>query len=82
LNVVIAVGTEGCDEKGGVVVKGVVLGDGEEEVLVDVFILGTPNLLTVFINNGVLMRVVGNGGGTRWGGEEMREKVSFRGDGE
>jgi hypothetical protein len=73
---------EGCDEEGRVVVEGIVPGDGEEEILVNVFILRTPDFLTTFIDNGVLMWVVGDGGGTRWGGKEMREELDFWGDGE
>jgi hypothetical protein len=53
----------------GVIVKGVVAGDGEEEVLLDVFVLWTPDFLTSFVDNGVLVRVVGDGSGTRRGGE-------------
>jgi hypothetical protein len=74
---VVAVGIEGGDKVGGVVIEGVVLGDGEEEVLLDVFILGAPDLLTAFIDNGVLMGVVVDGGGTRWGSKEIREEFSF-----
>jgi hypothetical protein len=69
LDVVVAVSTKGCDEEGGVVVKGVVAGDGEEKVLLDVFVLRAPDFLTSFVDDGVLVQVVGNGGGTRWGSE-------------
>jgi hypothetical protein len=82
LDVVIAVSTEGSDEEGGVVVKGVVAGDGEEEVMLDVFILGTPDLLTVFVDDGILVRVVSDGGGIGQGDEEVREELGFQGDGE
>jgi hypothetical protein len=39
LDVVVAVGMEGHDKVGGVVIKGIVSGDSEEEVLLDVFLL-------------------------------------------
>jgi hypothetical protein len=35
----VAVGIKRHDEEGRVVVKGIVVGDGEQEVFVDVFIL-------------------------------------------
>jgi hypothetical protein len=35
----VAVGAEGGDKVGGVVIEGVVLGDGEEEVTLDVLFL-------------------------------------------
>jgi hypothetical protein len=82
LDVVVAVSTEGGDEKGGVVVKGIVPGNGEEEVSLDVLVLRTPDLLTAFVDNGVLMRVVGDGSGTRRGSKEMGEELGFWGDGE
>jgi hypothetical protein len=64
------------------VVEGVVVGDGEEEVLLNVFVLRTPDFLTSLVNDGVLVGVVGNSGGAGWGGEEMGEELGFRGDGE
>jgi hypothetical protein len=79
---VIAVGTEGRNEEGGVVVEGIVPGDGEEEIFVNVFVLWAPDLLTVFIDDSVLMGVVGDSGGTRQGGEKVGEEFSFQGDGE
>jgi hypothetical protein len=51
----VAVGTKGHDEVGRVVVKGIVPGDGKEEVLLDVFLLGTPDLLAMFVDDGVLV---------------------------
>jgi hypothetical protein len=60
-----------------VVVKGIVLGDGEEDVLLDVFLLQAPDLLTTFINDSVLMGVVGNSSGARWGSEEVGEEIGF-----
>jgi hypothetical protein len=77
---VIAVGTKGSNKKGGVVVKGIVPRDGEEKVLVDVFILGAPDFLTLFVDNGILVRVVGNSGDTRWGSKEVGEELGFWGD--
>jgi hypothetical protein len=71
---------EGCDKEGGMVVKGVISGDGEEEVLVNVFILGAPDLLATFVDDSVLVRVVGDGSDTRRGSEEMREELGFWGD--
>jgi hypothetical protein len=61
------------------VVEGIVLRDGEEEVLLDIFFLWAPDLLTMFIDDSVLMGVVGDGGGTRWGSKEVREELSFWG---
>jgi hypothetical protein len=69
LDIVVAVGTERRDEKGGVIVKGVVPGDGEQEVFLDILVLWAPDLLTAFIDDGVLVGVVSDGGGTRWGDE-------------
>jgi hypothetical protein len=80
LDVVVAVSTEGGDEEGGVVVEGIVPGDGEEEVFVDILILRTPDLLTTFVDDGVLVRVVGNSSGTGQGSEEVGEEFGFWGD--
>jgi hypothetical protein len=77
----VAVGTEGRDKVGRVVVESVVPGDSEEEVLLDIFLLEAPDLLATFVDDGILMWVVGNGSGTRRGGEEMREEFGFWGDG-
>jgi hypothetical protein len=81
LDLVVAVSTEGCDEEGRIVVEGVVVGDGEEEVALNIFVLRAPDFLTSFVDDGVLVRVVGNGGGAGRGGEEMGEELGFRGDG-
>jgi hypothetical protein len=69
LDVVITVSTKWCDEEGGVVVKGVVPGDGEQEIFLNIFVLWAPDLLTAFVDDSVLVGVVGDGGGTRWGDE-------------
>jgi hypothetical protein len=42
--------------------------------------LWAPDFLTVFIDDGVLMGVVSDSSGARWGGEEMREELSFQGN--
>jgi hypothetical protein len=71
---------EGHDEEGGVVVESIVAGDGEEEITLNVFILGAPDFFATFVDNGVLVRVVGNSSGAGQGGEEMGEELGFRGD--
>jgi hypothetical protein len=77
-----AVSSEGRDEEGGIVVKGVVAGDGEEEVTLDVLVLGIPDFFSAFVDDGVLVWVVGDSGSARWSSKEMREEFGFRGDGE
>jgi hypothetical protein len=71
---------EGGDEESQVIVEGIVPRDGEQEILLDIFILRTPDFLTAFIDNGVLVRVVGDSSGTRRGSEEVGEELSFWGD--
>jgi hypothetical protein len=68
---------KGCDEEGGVVIKGVIAGDSEEEVLVNVLVLGAPDLFTTLVDNGVLVGMVGDSGDTRWDSEEVGEEFSF-----
>jgi hypothetical protein len=34
----------------------------------------------MFVDNGVLVRVISDGSGARWGGEEVGEEFCFRGD--
>jgi hypothetical protein len=80
LNIVIAVGTEGRDEEGRVVVKGIVVGDGEKEVALNVFVLGAPDFLTTFVDDGVLVWVVSDSSSVRQGGKEVGEELGFRGD--
>jgi hypothetical protein len=77
----VAVGMEGHDKEGRIVVKGIVAGDGEEEVALDVLILGAPDFFATFIDDGVLVWVVSDGGGTGQGGKEVGEELSFWGDG-
>jgi hypothetical protein len=80
LDVVVAVSTKGCDEEGGMVVEGVVAGDGEKEILLNILVLWTPDFLSSLVNDGVLVRVVGNGGSAGRGSEEMREELGFWGN--
>jgi hypothetical protein len=82
LDIVVAVSTEGCDKEGWIVVEGIVAGDSEEEVALYVLVLGAPDFFTVLVDDSVLVRVVGDGGGTRRGGEEVREELGFQGYGE
>jgi hypothetical protein len=77
---VVAVSIEGYDEEGGMVVKGIVMGDGEEEVLVNIFVLGAPDLFTALVDNSILVGVVGDGSGTRRGSKEVREELGFQSD--
>jgi hypothetical protein len=77
LDGVVLVGPEGGDEVLGVVTEGVPKGDELEEVSQEVFFLRRPDLLTAFVDDGVLVRVAVVGGGARWGGEEVWEELSF-----
>jgi hypothetical protein len=65
---------------GGVVVKGIVSGDGKEEVILNIFVLGTPDLFTAFVDDCVLMWVVSDSSGVGRGSEEVGEELSFWGD--
>jgi hypothetical protein len=76
----VAVSMKGGNEEGGVVVKGVVSGDGEQEVLLDVFVLWAPDFLTTFINNSVLVWMVSDSSGAGQGSEKMGEELGFQGD--
>jgi hypothetical protein len=82
LNIVIAVSTERRDEEGGVVIEGVVAGDGEEEVTLNILVLWAPDFLAPFVDDGILVWVVSNGGGAGRGSEEVGEELGFWGDGE
>jgi hypothetical protein len=75
---VIAVGVERHDKVGGVVVKGIVMGDSKEEVMLDVLILGAPDFLTMFIDDSVLVRMVDDGSSVGQSSEEVREEFSFQ----
>ena len=48
------------------------MGDGRQEVAVDVEFLGDPNLLSAFVDDGILMRVSVDGVGTDGRCEEIR----------
>jgi hypothetical protein len=63
------------------VVKGIVAGDGEEKVLLDVLVLGAPDFLTAFVYDSVLVQVVSNSSGAGQGSKEMGEEFGFWGDG-
>src|SRR5947208_12229505 len=73
LDGMVLVGPEGSDEILGMVTEGVPKGDELEEVSQEVFFLRGPDLLTTFVNDGVLVGVAVVGGGAGWGGEEVRE---------
>jgi hypothetical protein len=77
---VVTVSTKRRNIEGGVVVKGVVVGDGEKEVLLNILILQAPDFLTLFIDDGVLVRVVGDGGGAGQGSKKVEEELGFQGD--
>jgi hypothetical protein len=79
LDIVVTVGAERCNKVGRVVVKSIVVGDGEKEVFLDVFFLQASDLLTMFVDDGVLMWMMGDSSGARWSGEEVREELSFWG---
>jgi hypothetical protein len=73
----VAVGTERCDEIGGMVIEGIVSRDGEEEVVLDILVLGAPDFLTTFVDDSVLVQVMGDGSGAGWGGKEVGEELGF-----
>ena len=85
LDVVVDEGAEGSDEVCGVVVELGVAGDGASSITEDEFFLRTPDLLTAFVDNGVLVGVDLVGEGTGRGGPEVREELVLgveRDDGE
>jgi hypothetical protein len=51
----VAVSIKRRDKVGGVVVEGIVPRDGEEEVFLNIFFLGTLDFLAAFVDNGVLV---------------------------
>jgi hypothetical protein len=61
----VTVGAEGGDKEGGMIVEGVIPGDGKEEVILDIFILGAPNFLAMLVNDGVLVQIVSDSYGIR-----------------
>ena len=81
LNEMVAEGAERGDEVRVVLVEFVVFGDVHQEVAFHVLILGGPNLLTMLIDNLVLVWVV-VGSGARWGGKEVWKEFGFWEDGE
>jgi hypothetical protein len=77
LDGVVLVGMEGGDEVAGVVVKSIPQGDELEEVTLEVFFLRGPDLLTAFVDDGVLVGMAVVSSGARQGGEEVREELGF-----
>ena len=72
------IGTKWGDEGDGVVVK---IGDTREkteEIVLNKFFLQDPELLTMVVNDLVLMGMLVNGKGTGGGVEEVQEEVSYR----
>jgi hypothetical protein len=69
LDIVVAVSMKGCDEEGRIVVEGVVARDGEKEVALYILVLGAPDFFTTLVDDGILVRVVGDGGGAGQGGK-------------
>jgi hypothetical protein len=67
------------DKEGRMVVEGVVAEDGEKEILMNVLLLWTSDLLATFINDTILMRVVSNSSGAGQGSEEVRKELGFWG---
>ena len=75
LDVMVGEGAEGSDEVGGVVVEFSVAGDGTYYIMEDKFFLWAPDLLAVFIDDGVLVGVDVVSKGATWGGPEVREEL-------
>ena len=63
-------GTKWGDEIRVISLKVIKLGDVYQKVVLYVFVLGGPDLFSLFIDDGILMWVV-IGGGAGWGGEEV-----------
>ena len=76
LNEVVTKGAEGSDKIWVVLVKGIVLWNVHQEVVFNVFVLGGPNLLSLFVDDGVLVWVMVSGGAGQ-GSEELWEELSF-----
>jgi hypothetical protein len=77
LDGMVLVGAKGSDKVGGVVVKGIPQGDELEEVTLELFFLRGPDLLTAFVDDGVLVGVAVVGNGARRGSEEVWEELGF-----
>jgi len=75
LHLVINFGTKGGDKVRGVVVKGGGARDVSEEVFAYKFFLGAPDFPSLFIEDGVLVRVDLSLVSTRRHSEEVREEV-------
>jgi len=72
------VGVEQSDKGDGVVVKIDDTRKETEEVVLNKFFLWDPKLLTLVVDNLVLVQVMVDGKGTGGGMEEIGEKVSYR----
>jgi hypothetical protein len=55
LDVIVAVGIEGHDKVGRMVIKGIVSEDGKEEIALDIFLLRALDFLATFVDNSVLV---------------------------
>jgi len=74
---VVGVGVEGSDKVGGCVgVEVLGLGDVVEELTVDKFLGGEPNMTTLLVVDRVLMRVA-IGREARWSGKEVLKGANF-----
>lgn len=76
LNEVVMKGAEGSDKIWVVLVKGIILWNVHQEVVFNIFVLGGPNLLSLFVDDGVLVWVMVSGGAGQ-GSEELWEELSF-----
>ena len=74
LYLVVNFGTERGDKVGSVVIEGGGTRDVSEEVLCYKFILGAPDFPSLFIEDGVLVRVNLSLVSTRWRSKEVREE--------
>jgi len=72
------IGPERGDKGDGVVIKVRDTGEEPEEVALDKFFRWDPELLTMVVNDLVLVRVAVDGVGAGGGVEEIGEKVSYR----
>ena len=73
MDLVVNVGLERSDEESGVIVKLIESGNEMEEVGVDKFFLGHPDLLTSFVDYGILVGMFVDDAGAERGSEEARE---------